>query len=81
MADYGGYYWIDVVAMAVAPDVIRYQPVYEKPVIPDPIGPVVNPVEAVSNPNYKVTINANSQFAFGGAAFDARGIVTKGVVR
>jgi hypothetical protein len=75
---HNGYFWNDIPAQVIPPLNIKIPPLYERPVIPDPIGPISNPLVDLIHPNYDRAISDNNQFAFGGAAFDARGIATKG---
>ena len=77
IAHYTGYFWNDIPAMAIPVDKIKIPPLYEQPVVRDPLGPVENPLVKVINPNYERAISGNSQFAYGGVAFDARGIAAK----
>jgi hypothetical protein len=81
MRDYSGFYWNDAIVQPA--DKIKIPPIYETPVtvIKDPIGPVVNPLINVANPNFERVITDNKPFAFGGVAFDARGIANKRVAR
>jgi len=81
VAHYDGYFWNDVPSVVVPPDRLKIPPMYEEPVIPDPIGPVAHPLVDLINPQYQRAIGDNSQFAFGGAAFDAQGLVSKGGMR
>jgi hypothetical protein len=76
--NYTGYFWNDIAAQMTPPVSIRIPPLYERPVIPDPIGPISNPLVDLVHPNYDRAISDNNQFVFGGAAFDARGIAMKG---
>jgi hypothetical protein len=74
---YSGYFWNDVAAYALPPDEMKIAPIYEQPVIKDPIGPVVNQLQNLVNPNYERVINDNHAFVFGGVSFDARGVVNQ----
>jgi hypothetical protein len=70
------YIWYYV---ELAPPVVVYiPPIYEVP-IPDPIGPVINPplsgLGGGINPAAQFVLPVDNQFAYGGAKFDARGIV------
>ncbi|MEA2964892.1 MAG: hypothetical protein QOI46_4990, partial [Alphaproteobacteria bacterium] len=75
---HNGYFWNDIPAQVTPPINIKIPPLYERPVIPDPIGPISNPLADLIHPNYDRAISDNNQFVFGGAAIDARGIATKG---
>jgi hypothetical protein len=77
--DYQGYYWNDTPSLPLGK--IKIPPLYETPVIKDPIGPVINPLTKLVNSNFERVITDNKQFAFGGATFDARGIAGKEVGR
>jgi hypothetical protein len=78
---YDGYFWNDLIVATVPPDRLKIPPMYEEPVIPDPIGPIAHPLVDLINPQYEHAIGDNSQFAFGGTSFDAQGIAMKGGVR
>ncbi len=77
--DYQGYFYNDTASIPI--EKIKIPPLYETPVIKDPIGPVVNPLTKVINSNFERVITDNKQFVFGGAAFDARGLAGKEVRR
>jgi hypothetical protein len=81
--EYDGFYWNDVPGVFIPPHDIWIPPVYEPPIIKDPKGPVINPnpLEAVVNQHYVQTISDNKIFVYRGTAFDARGSVTKEVIR
>lgn len=78
VAHYEGYFWNDVAAVIIPPDRLKIPPMYEEPVIPDPIGPVAHPLVDLINPQYEHAISDNSRFTFAGTAFDAQGTVMKG---
>jgi hypothetical protein len=79
VAEYTGYFWNDIVA-TIPPANIWIPPLYERPVKPDPIGPISNPLIELIHPNYDLAISDNNAFVFAGTAFDARGIATKGAM-
>jgi hypothetical protein len=74
---YDGYFWNDIVTEFPRPDKVKIPPLYEQPVIRDPLGPVEHPLETVINRNYERVISDNTPFAYGDVAFDARGVVAK----
>lgn len=76
MVDEYIWYYVDL----PPPEVVYVPPIYEVPIpIPDPIGPVIKPpIDGLAggiNPRAQVVIPDNTRFAYGGATFDARGIV------
>ena len=80
VSKYDGYYWNDLGVLTIPPDRFKITPLYEQPVIPDRIGPVINPLVDLIHPRYERAISDNTQFAFGGTLFDAQGIATKGAM-
>lgn len=68
----------------VPPAVVKIPPLYEIPIrvpidVPDPVGPVINPpfdgLAMGINPAAEVVLAHDAQFAYGGASFNARGLV------
>jgi hypothetical protein len=78
---YNGYFWNDLGVLTIPPERVKITPLYEQPVIPDPIGPVINPLVDLIHPRYERAISDNTQFAFGGTMFDAQGIAAKQVMQ
>jgi hypothetical protein len=74
---YDGYYLNDAESVHVPVEKIDIPPLYEQPVITDPRGPIVNPLENFINQNYEQTISNNNEFVYRGTAFDANGVVTR----
>jgi hypothetical protein len=68
--------WFDVfydVGPAIHFKVDEVPKYYEKPVIGKPGDPVINPWEAVVNPNFTQVIKGSDTFVYEGVAFDAKG--------
>ncbi len=74
---YDGYFWSGMAGVFVPPEKVRIPPLYEQPVLPDPIGPVVKPLETFINPQYQRAISDDNVFVYRGTPFDARGIAKR----
>jgi hypothetical protein len=66
--EYRGYYYND------NPVIVHIPPIYEQPQLPDPAGPVENPLGTLIDPGYANVITDNRAFSYGGATFTAGGI-------
>lgn len=77
VAHYNGFYWNEAVAVAGLVD--KVPPLYQQPIIKDPLGPIENPLLTVINPNYDRVITDNTQFTYAGASFNASGLAFQSV--
>ncbi len=76
-SSYPGYYWNVESSVLLPDDKIEIPPLYEEPVVIDPSGPIINPLNEYFNPYYKQTIANNNAFVYRDTTFDASGILTK----
>lgn len=79
--NYDGFFWNDSLVSRIPPELLHVPRLEERPVVPDPLGPVTNPLDILVNPAIERVIRDNSVFFYQGTTFDANGIAKQEILR